>query len=88
MSFDKTPEVPESPATVQSDAKDRAWRTLIQGLLLDLSVAIVLVLAPAVSAVEWTSEYWTALGLLVAKSAVQSLVSYLMRTLVKPKAAV
>jgi hypothetical protein len=30
-----------------ADAKNRAWRTLLQGLLIDVAAALVLVLTPA-----------------------------------------
>lgn len=69
-----------------ADAINRAWRTFVQGLFLDVVVAVVMVASVAVSdGVEWTSTYWLALAGLVAKTVVTSLVSYLARTLVPPK---
>ena len=68
------------PASVSTDARSRALRTAVQGLLVDVSVAVV----GAVADVRWTRAYWAALGLLVAKTAVQSAVSYVARRVVPP----
>ena len=68
------------------DALDRAWRTLWQGFLLDGlasagSAAIILV-----NDGDLTSPlFWSALGLLFAKSILASFVSYLARLKVPPK---
>lgn len=70
---------------VQADARNRSFRSLVQGLALDVSVAVVLVLATAFSNLEWTPTYWKLLGLTVAKSILQSGASYLMRVLVAPR---
>lgn len=69
----------------QADARNRSFRTLAQGFALDVATALVLVLALAFTNIEWTSEYWIALGLTAAKSVLQAGVAYLMRFLVKPK---
>ena len=69
----------------QADARNRSFRTLVQGFVLDVATALVLVLALAFTNIEWTSEYWVALGLTAAKSVLQAGVAYLMRLLVKPK---
>lgn len=72
--------------SVSVDASNRAWRTFLQGLLLDVVVALVLVMSTATSAtIEWTRTYWLALASLGAKSAIQAGVSYLARKLVPPK---
>ena len=73
-----------NPAVV-ADAKERSLRSLVQGLALDVLVAIVLVVGTAFNTIEWTPEYWKLLGLTVAKSVLQAGASYLMRVLVKPK---
>jgi hypothetical protein len=71
--------------TAQADATNRAWRTLVQGLLLDVLVAVVMAAATVVSDVEWTRVWWLALGGLLAKTAITAIVSYLARTLVPPR---
>jgi hypothetical protein len=70
---------------VKADARERSLRSLVQGLALDVAVAIVLVLGTAFNTIQWTPDYWKLLGLTVAKSVLQAGVSYLMRILVKPK---
>ena len=73
-----------APVSATADAKSRALRTAIQGLIVDVSVAVVGVATTAVADVRWTRAYWAALGLLVAKTAVQSAVSYVARRVVPP----
>lgn len=74
------------PAPVLSDARDRAWRTVLQGLGIDLATALVLTLAALLTRIDWTWAFWGAMGLAVAKSLIQAAVSFFMRLLVKPKA--
>lgn len=71
----------------QTDARNRAWRTLIQGLGIDIAAALVLVLAPALSSVEWTPTFWKALGLIAAKSVLQAVVAFVARKVVPPPGA-
>jgi hypothetical protein len=75
----------EVPVRVLSDAKDRAWRTVLQGLGIDLATALVLSLAVLLTRIDWTWAFWGALGLAVAKSLIQATVAFFMRLLVKPK---
>ena len=70
----------------ESDARNRAWRTLLQGLGIDVAAALVVVLTPALTTVEWTPVYWTTLGLLAAKSIVQAVVAFVARKVVPPPA--
>lgn len=76
---------PEDAAEVREDAKDRSFRTLRQGLLIDVAVAVILVLSTAFTTIEWTPEYWMALGLTLARSILQAGVSYFYRLFVAPK---
>ena len=69
------------------DALDRAWRTAWQGFLVDgLSVAgagLVVMLNDG----DLTSPlFWSAAGLMVAKSIATSFASFLARLKVEPKA--
>ncbi len=73
-----------APEAVAADARNRALRTFVQGLGIDLLAAVCIVLLPAVSSIEWTSAYWLALGASVARSLVQALVSYVARFVVPP----
>jgi Kef-type K+ transport system membrane component KefB len=71
-----------------ADARNRAWRTFVQGLLIDVVAAVVLAIAPALVGADFafTGEYWAALGVLAAKTAVASVVSYVARRVVPPPA--
>lgn len=75
---------PGEAAVTHTDAKDRAWRTFIQGLGIDVGVAVVLVLAVAFTKIEWTPAYWQGLGLSLGRTILQTGVAYLMRVFVKP----
>lgn len=66
------------------DARLRSIRALTWGLLIDVAIAMVIVLLPLVSAIEWTSTYWVGLGLSVAKSVIQAIVTYFARKLLPP----
>jgi hypothetical protein len=70
------------------DARSRALRTVAVGLGIDVATALLLVLIPLVSNIEWTNTYWIALASLAAKSVVQAMVSYFFRLIVKPKVGV
>lgn len=72
------------PASTEADAKNRAWRTLGQGLLLDVATVIVVALAAAMTDVQWTREYWLGVAALLGKSVVQSIISYFARKVVPP----
>lgn len=68
----------------QRDAKNRAVRSFFWGLFIDLSTAVVLILVTAFTTIEWTREYWAALGLMLVKSLLQSAVAYFARKLFPP----
>lgn len=76
---------PITPGRVEADAQTRAWRTLTQGLAVDVLAAIAIALTAAIAGgIEWTQAYWIALGLAVGKSVVTSVVSYFARKMVPP----
>ena len=54
------------------------------GLFLDIAVAVTLVLLTAFTAIEWTTLYWQALGLTLAKSILQAIVTFAARKLLPP----
>jgi hypothetical protein len=70
---------------VLADALDRAWRTFKSGIGLDIAIAIAIVVAPAVTNLEWTPTYWTVLGTAVAKSVLTAVTSYVLRRKSTPK---
>lgn len=66
------------------DARIRAIRSFMWGLLLDVSAFVVTVLLTAFTNIEWTKEYWIALGGLLAKTILQASVAYIARRLFPP----
>lgn len=72
------------PSDTSTDARNRAFRTLVQGVALDVFVAVVAVLYTTVGDAAWTREYWLGLAGLLAKSAVTAVVSYFARRYLPP----
>jgi hypothetical protein len=54
------------------------------GMMIDVSVAAILILATAFTDIRWTADYWLALAGLEAKTILQSSVAYLVRRFVQP----
>lgn len=81
-----TVEIRPIPLPTGADAKNRAWRTLAQGVALDVTAAVVLAVAPSLLGHDfaWTEDYWSLIGLLAAKTAIQTAVSYWMRHAMPP----
>ena len=74
--------------TVRSDALNRAWRTLYTGFILDALVLIGTGLTAVLSEHDITTEaFWVTFGILVGKSFLTSLGSFLLRLKVTPKPA-
>ncbi|WP_263729946.1 hypothetical protein [Cellulomonas sp. SG140] len=72
-------------STVRADARERALRTLWTSLGVDLAVAVGVVLSTWIVDADLSSPAaWTGLGLLVARSAITSVASYLVRMKVTP----
>lgn len=72
---------------VNSDAVNRAWRSVMQGLAIDVMVGIVLAVGVAfASAGDWGDMQWIILSFSVAKSAVQAVVAYVMRRFIDQSA--
>lgn len=66
---------------LRNDARNRALRTCLQALAYDLVAALILLLLPIVTAANgWGDFEWQVLGFLVAKTAVVTVFSYVMRT--------
>lgn len=75
-----------APPTPTADATNRAWRTLLQGLLFDLAVVVLPALYDAVTGWDGAGgrTYWTAVGLSLAKTAVVAAIAYVMRLVHTP----
>jgi len=74
------------PPSATVDARNRAWRTLVQGLLVDVLLSAVAALTLALSAPEltWSKPYWIGVGLTVGKSVLQTITAYAARHLKPP----
>ncbi|UIU47050.1 hypothetical protein [Microcystis phage MinS1] len=69
-----------TPRRRQADARNRALRTAMQNLALDVLAALVLVVLPIVTAADgWDDVEWSVLGFLLAKTAAVTALSYAMR---------
>jgi hypothetical protein len=71
---------------VRKDARNRAWRTMVQGLVLDVIVALVLAAGVAIDDFEFTRPAAALLGMLLLKTAVHSAASYVARVYLPPPA--
>ncbi|MEV4659411.1 hypothetical protein [Micromonospora sp. NPDC049301] len=72
---------PTTPLPAKADARNRAARTFVQGLITDLLIAVLPVLYEAVSGWDgaFTREYWTVVGISVLKTIGIAAISYVMR---------
>ena len=69
----------------QTDARNRAARTFAQGLGIDVAVGLVMVLLIWLPEADIsTRQAWTALGVTVAKTLLQTVAAYVMRLKVAP----
>lgn len=82
--YGKEPQLPALQRATNRDARVRALRSFMWGLLIDVGVAITLILLTAFTSIEWTSTYWIGLGLTLAKSVLQAIVAYFARKLLPP----
>ncbi len=73
-----------APLSAEDDARNRALRTFVQGLGLDVAVALSVFLAASFTDIQWTREYWVALGLTAARTVLLAAVSYVARKVVPP----
>lgn len=69
---------------IARDARSRASRTFFQGLIIDVGTGLLVTLASALNVIEWSWPYWAALGLLLAKTLIQSLAASIMRRVIPP----
>lgn len=71
--------------TTKADAKQRAKRTFIQGIVLDVAVAVAVALLAWLPDADLTSKQaWIILGTSLAKTVLTAVASYVMRLKVAP----
>lgn len=70
---------------VQADAAQRAKRTFIQGIVLDVAVAVAVALLAWLPDADLTSKQaWIIFGTSLAKTVLTAVASYVMRLKVRP----
>lgn len=75
-----------APTSVKMDALNRAWRTLYTGIILDALVLIGMGLNDLLTSADITTQqFWVTFGILIGKSLLTSLGSFLLRLKVAPK---
>lgn len=85
MSTTPVPPPPPTPATpavstLAADARNRALRTLLQGLGITVLAAVVMVLLPLfTSATGWADFHWSVIGFSLFQAAGAAVLSYVMR---------
>jgi heme/copper-type cytochrome/quinol oxidase subunit 4 len=67
------------PPTTAADARNRAIRTFLGGLLAVVLAAAVPVVMVAAGSIRWTKEWWIALGVAVAQVSLTAAISYVAR---------
>lgn len=78
----------DSKIAVKADARERAVRTLVTSLGVDVLVGVGIVASDWIGSADIrSSAAWATLGVLVAKSAITAVASYLVRLRVSPTAA-
>lgn len=72
-----------SQAQLRRDARNRALRTFLQGLGLDVLVAVAMVIATVTTSADaW--QGWAVVGVSLARSVAQAAASYVMRRFLDP----
>ena len=69
---------------VVADARNRSWRTFVQGLIFDLLAGLVAAIAVLSGLDPFSGETWIAFGVLVLKTFVSAGISYVMRLKATP----
>lgn len=74
------------PPSTEADARNRAFRTFVQGLGIDVAGAVALAVVPALAGADfaWSRAYWLSVAGLAAKTGIYTGVSYVARRLKRP----
>jgi hypothetical protein len=67
-------------ALLQGDARNRAFRTILQGLAVDVAVAVATVLITVfATASSWGELQWAVIGFSLLKTVAMAIAAYIMR---------
>lgn len=80
----------DSGVDARADAKDRAWRTLVQGLFVTVILAVVTAFGTAVAAPDFdllTWDSWKAAATAAGAAVMISITAYIQRLISPPKSA-
>lgn len=72
------------PKSATDDARQRAIRSYVGGLIVAVLGAVVPILEAAAGNIQWSKAWWIALGITVASPALHAAASYVMRHLAPP----
>lgn len=74
------------PPSTEADARNRAFRTFVQGLGVDVAAAVALAVGPALAGSDfaWSRLYWASVAGLAGRTAITSAVSYVARRIKRP----
>jgi hypothetical protein len=71
--------------TVEIDARNRALRTFVQGLVVDVAAALIILFLPVITEAQAPGDLdWPVLGFLAAKTVVATALAYVMRAYIDP----
>ncbi|BDB62348.1 hypothetical protein [Rhodococcus sp. RDE2] len=82
------PSVSVPQFSAKADAKDRAWRTLVQGIVVTVILAVITAFGAAVAAPDFdllTWDSWKAAATAGGTAAVMAIVAYFQRLLNPPR---
>lgn len=73
--------------SVKADAKSRAVRTFLQGLAIDVILVVSASLYGVTSSddFKWTGAYWGTYALLLSRTVLHTIASYVMAHVKKPQ---
>lgn len=66
------------------DAENKAWRTFLQGIGIDIGIAVALLVAQIVAAPLTAWQGWLAIGIALARTILGAAAAYVMRRFLDP----
>lgn len=79
----------EVQAHLREDGRNRALRTFLQGLGVDVGIAVALLVTTVLGeSSEWGDLQWAALGFTLTKTVLVTVASYVMRVYMDPSSRI